>query len=106
MNAYKEKDMSRGWFVGDFLPTAFCSKDCEVALKRYKAGDVELFHYHKVATELTLIVQGMVEMNGKVYEEGDIVVVDPKEGTDFKALTDTVNVVVKVPSVKGDKYTV
>jgi len=104
MKVFKETAMSRGWFVGNFEPAAYISKDCEVGLKRYKAGDYEEFHYHKIATELTLIVYGSVEMNGIRYGEGDIIVIEPGEGTDFRALTDVANVVVKVPSVAGDKY--
>lgn len=104
MKILKEKDMVKGWFVGFFLPTAYNTKECEVALKRYKEGDYESFHHHKIATELTLIVEGQVEMSGRIYDKGDIVIIDPGEETDFRALTDVINVVVKIPSVKNDKY--
>ena len=71
---------------------------------KYKAGDSEKKHVHKIATELTTIIKGKVKMNGMEYREGDIIVMEPGEATDFEALTDAMNVVVKVPSVKGDKY--
>ena len=103
MKVYKHRDMNNGWFVGDF-PSAFMTKDCEVALKKYKEGDMEGRHVHKIATELTLIVKGRVLMNDVEYGEGDIVVMEPGEATDFKALTDATNIVVKVPSVTYDKY--
>ena len=45
-------------------------------------------------------------MNSKVYEEGTVIVMEPGEATDFEALTEVKNVVVKIPSVKGDKYEV
>ena len=45
MKTYNYKDMIRGWFVGDFEPTAFSTKNCEVAHKKYKAGDVEKRHW-------------------------------------------------------------
>jgi quercetin dioxygenase-like cupin family protein len=35
---------------------------------------------------------------------GDIIVIDPNESTAFEALEDTLTVVVKTPSVAGDKY--
>jgi quercetin dioxygenase-like cupin family protein len=104
MKVHKHEDMIKGWFVGDFEPTAFSTKESEVALQKYKEGDIEQRHVHKVATELTLIVSGKVLMNGVEYGEGDVIVIEPGEATDFKALTDVTNVVVKVPSVKGDKY--
>ncbi len=97
--------MTKGWFVGDFDPTALRTDAAEVAVKTYAAGDKEAWHYHKVATEVTLILSGSVRMNGLPYAAGDIVRIEAGEGTDFEAVTDTVTVVAKVPSVAGDKYT-
>lgn len=97
-------EMIKGWFVGSFSPTALQSDACEVAVKRYKAGDYEASHFHKVATEVTLIVEGKVRMAGKEWGAGDIVVLEPGDVTDFEALTDAVNVVVKTPCVPNDKY--
>jgi len=104
MKLMKENELFRGWFVGDFDPSIFKTENCEVAVKRYKKGDYEEFHHHKISTEITMIVSGSVEMNGIKYTEGDIILIDPNEGTDFKALEDTTNVVVKVPCTKNDKY--
>ena len=106
MKKFESKDMFRGWFVGDFEPSSFKTKDCEVAHQKYKAGDYEQKHMHKVATEITSIIKGKVVMNGIEYQEGDIIVINPGEATDFKAITDAENIVVKVPCVKGDKYLV
>lgn len=106
MKKFHIKDMTRGWFVGEFLPTAFSTKDCEVGYKTYKVGDYEAKHVHKVATEITLIAKGKVIMNNIEHNEGDIIVTGPGEATDFKAITDAANIIVKVPSVKGDKYLV
>ena len=104
MRHAKLEDMVRGWFVGPFSPTLHHSEEVEVAVKEYEAGDYEDWHYHKIATEITVIVSGDVEMNGQVYGSGDILVIEPNEGTDFRALTDTVNVVVKIPGARDDKY--
>lgn len=98
------EDMTKGWFVGDFAPTALATDTCEVAVKTYSAGDREVLHHHKVGTEVTLILSGQVRMMGREWSAGDIVVLEPGEATDFEALTDAVNVVVKTPSAKGDKY--
>ena len=96
--------MVKGWFIGAFQPTAFSTDACEVAVKYYKAGDCEDAHYHKVATEITLILSGSVRMSGKDWHAGDIIVLEPGEVTDFLALTDAVNVVVKTPGASDDKY--
>ena len=42
---------------------------------------------------------------GKI-SAGDIIVLEPGEATDFRALEKTTTVVVKMPSVLGDKYPV
>jgi hypothetical protein len=104
MDRFKLDDMTKGWFVGAFAPTAFHTEAAEVAVKKYSAGDREERHHHKVATELTLILEGRARMNGSTYGEGDIVMIRPGESTDFEALTDLVTVVVKVPGARDDKY--
>ena len=105
MIKFRLDDMVKGWFVGNFEPSVFQTKDVEVGVKRYKAGDYEESHYHKIATEITVVVSGQVEMNGKEYTAGDIIVIEPFEATDFKAISDTVSTVVKIPGASNDKYT-
>jgi quercetin dioxygenase-like cupin family protein len=104
MRLYKLKDMKGGWFVGDFEPSLLKTEAVEVAVKTYKSGDYESAHYHKIAVELTVVVSGEVEMNGEIYKAGDIIVIEPGESTDFRAITDAVNTVVKIPGAKDDKY--
>jgi mannose-6-phosphate isomerase-like protein (cupin superfamily) len=96
--------MIKGWFIGDFSPTLLNTQDFEIAVKRYKAGDYDPTHVHKIATEYTCIISGEAEMNNIRYKTDDIIVIEPGEYTDFRAITDAVNVVIKVPCVKGDKY--
>jgi hypothetical protein len=98
------QDMVGGWIVGDFEPSCLKTSACEVACKHYEAGAAEAAHVHRVATELTLIATGRVTMNGRTYGAGDIIVLEPGEATDFRALEQTTTVVVKMPSVMGDKY--
>jgi len=97
--------MTRGWFVGDFSPTLLPTQAAEVAVKEYRAGDYEEWHFHKIATEITVVLSGTVEMNGIRYQAGDMLVIEPNEGTDFRAVTDATNVVVKLPGAPNDKYT-
>lgn len=104
MEKYKLQDFTRGWFVGDFSPALKETKDCEVAVKLYKKGDCERAHYHKVAEEITVIIEGRCRFNERVFEKGDIVLLSPGEVVEFEALENSTTVVVKIPSVKGDKY--
>ena len=104
MKTKKLEDMTRGWFVGDFSPTVLGTQSVEVAVKLYKTGDTEERHFHKVATEVTVIVSGRVLMNGAEFGVGDIITVDPMESTDFNVLEDATTVVVKIPGASNDKY--
>lgn len=104
MKVFQLDEMVKGWFVGNFTPTALSTKDVEVAVKKYKAGDYESSHYHKIATEITVITDGQVKMNGVIYSSGAIIVIEPNQATDFLALTDVTTTVVKYPGVNADKY--
>ncbi len=101
---YSLDDFIRGWFVGNFDPTLIKSDKIEVAVQRFKAGDCEPKHVHKVATEITVIASGRAEMSGVEYTEGDIIVIEPGYATDFRAIENTTTVVVKTPCVPSDKY--
>lgn len=97
-------EMIGGWFVGAFQPTVLHTTDVEVSVKHYRAGDRSELHHHKIATEITLIASGEVEMNGERFITGDIVVIEPNEAADFRAIADTVTVVVKHPGAPHDKF--
>jgi quercetin dioxygenase-like cupin family protein len=104
MEHFQLRDMVKGWFVGDIKPTALATSACEVAVKAYKCGDYEPAHFHKVATEATLILSGEVVMCGQTWGAGDIIVLPPDTVTDFRAVSDVTTVVVKVPGALNDKY--
>lgn len=104
MKTARLDDMTKGWFVGNFTPTLFNTNDVEVAVKEYKKGQKEARHHHKIATEITVVISGKIRMNDIVYSKGDIIVMYPNEATDFEALEDTVNAVVKIPGANNDKY--
>jgi len=98
-------EMKLGWFIGDFNPSLLKTSNVEVAVKKYNKGDYDESHYHKIATEITVISSGKALMNGIEYAEGDIITINPNESTDFLVLEDnTTTVVVKIPGAKNDKY--
>lgn len=105
MKTAKLEDMVKGWFVGNFEPTLLKTNDVEVAVKTYNKGDYDALHYHKIATEITVMLSGKAKMNGLEYCAGDIIVMEPNESTDFECLEDgTQNVVVKIPGANDDKH--
>ena len=105
MKAARIEDMVKGWFVGNFKPSVHETTEFEVAIQEFKAGARPAWHFHKIATEITVIVSGKVQINGVLFPAGSIVVLEPNEPSEFIALEDTITTVVKVPSLIGDKYT-
>jgi hypothetical protein len=106
MESFELKNMFKGWFIGNFEPTLYNTSDVEVAIKTYSINDYEEPHYHKISTEFTAIIEGIVEMNGMMYKEGDIIKIEPNEITNFKALSNVKTVVVKIPGAINDKYNI
>lgn len=97
-------NMVRGWFVGNFKPSVIETKEFEVAIQRYSAGDKEPLHHHRIATEITVVLSGTARMFDAIWSDGDIITIQPGETTAFEALTDVTTVVVKLPSASKDKY--
>lgn len=106
MQIFRLENMKSGWFIGAFEPSVCFTAACEVAVKKYKKGSLETAHYHAKATEITLILEGSAIMCNQQMGSGDIICLDPFEVTSFEALTDVVTVVIKLPSVADDKYSV
>lgn len=104
MNKFNLENMLKGWFVGNFKPSVFLTEDVEISVKRYKKGDMEDTHHHRKATEITVIVEGTVMMNDKIFKKNEIVVIEPYESTNFFVLENAITVVVKIPGSSNDKY--
>lgn len=104
MKTYKIDDFKLGWFVGDFSPAIINSPFVEVAYHTHKVGDKPVSHYHKLATEITVVVEGSLKINNKTFHEGDIFVIEPFEVSEAEILADCKLIVVKSPSIPKDKY--
>lgn len=106
MKKAKINDMKKGWFIGNFEPTLYKTNDCEIGIKVYKSGEREEAHYHKIATEYTVVIDGKIRMFNEEFIKGDIVIVEPGDATDFLCIEDASTVVVKIPGANNDKYLV
>jgi hypothetical protein len=105
MNIYRIEDMIGGWFVGDFEPTCYKTKDFEVSYKLHPEGQLWDTHYHTDVTEINLLIRGRLILQGKELISGDIFTLQPYEIADPIFLEDTEIVCVKTPS-KNDKISV
>lgn len=103
MKEYQLKNFTNGWFVGNFEPTIFATNDFEVSVKFFEAGDREPLHKQILATELTAVISGIVQMNTKEFSVGAIIEFEPGEACEFLSVTDATLVCVKFPSIPNDK---
>jgi hypothetical protein len=97
-------DMIRGWFIGNFEPTLYKTNDVEVGVKKYLKGHSEKKHFHKISTELTVVISGKVKLNGIIYVENEIIKINNGIASDFFVLEDSTTLVVKLPGANNDKY--
>ena len=112
----KLADMNGGWFIGNFKPSAHQTKDVEVAFKKHTKAEPWPRHYHKEAVEINLLTKGKMTIytenaEGTVGENtpvnpGDIFIIEPGEVAEPHFLEDCEMIVIKIPSVVGDKFEV
>lgn len=103
MKVLKEKFIG-GWFIGDFTPSIFRTKDFEVCYKIHEQNEKWPQHYHKVATEINYLMRGRMTVQGRELVAGDVFSFEPNEVADPVFTEKCELIVVKFPSVKGDKY--
>ncbi len=106
MDIFKLKDMWKGWFVGDFEPSAYKTKDFEVGTTFHPMGSEWDTHYHKKATEITWLIKGKMKLQDKILNEGDIFVIHPWEIANPEFIEDCTVLVIKTPSDTADKFIV
>jgi quercetin dioxygenase-like cupin family protein len=106
MNVTQLKDYHRGWFIGDFEPSLLRTKDFEVGVLTHQKGEYWAPHYHKESVEYNVLVQGKMTIQSKELNSGDVFVFEKGEVANPVFLEDCVVVVVKVPSIPGDKFEV
>ena len=100
------ENMSRGWFIGDFDPVAFKTKDFEVGYKLHKKGEIYGKHYHTKTTEINLVISGKMKMQDKEFSKGDIFIVNPYEISNPIFFEDTEVICVRYPGIINDKISI
>jgi len=103
MKVEKLNNFFRGWFIGDFEPAMYRTDKFEVGFLTHKKGEEWPAHYH-TGTEINYLVSGRMRMQDTFLESGDVFMFGPYEVANPEFLTDCEVVVVKTPSIPGDKY--
>jgi len=106
MKIHKLKDMHRGWFIGDFEPSVFQTKQFEIGILTHKKGECWDAHYHKEATEYNVLISGLMKIQETLIHPGDIFIIDKYEIADPEFLEDCTVACVKTPSIANDKFEV
>ena len=80
----KIENYIKGWLVGDFEPSLIKNKDIEII---NNGG----WHFN---------------MMNVIFRQGEIVIVTPNIYNQFECIEDACILVIKTPSIVGDKYIV
>jgi hypothetical protein len=103
MDIERIENFVAGWFIGNFKPAIYESKDFEVAIKYFSKGETEPSHKQIIATEITGVINGVIRINGQEFRKGDLIRILPGEFADFECLVDCSLICVKFPSDPADK---
>lgn len=95
---------ARGWFIGDFPEAVHRTKDFEVCYQTNSQNYNYQDHYHKIITEIQLVIRGCLVVNGEEFRSGDICVLEPGDEYRSHYLEPTDVIAVKFPSIPDDKY--
>lgn len=106
MNVHKIEEFFRGWFVGNFNPSVYKTDSFEVGILEHKKGEIWPAHYHEHSVEINYLISGRMSIQEKELVAGDIFVIDKLEIADPIFLEDCKLVVIKTPSIPGDKILV
>ncbi len=106
MRMRRLEEFTNGWIIGDFEPSLLRTKEFEISIMQHKKGAYIPLHYHHLVEEMNVFVSGSMMCNGHFLVPGDIFIFEKDEVSNCSVLEDTTLVVVKVPSIIGDKYNV
>jgi len=106
MKVVKINKFNGGWFIGNFKPSVLNTDLFEVCIKYHPKDQKWPAHYHKVATEYNYLISGKMKIQNKTLKKGDIFILYPNEIADPVFLEDCEVLVVKTPSIIGDKYNI
>jgi hypothetical protein len=102
----KLENFVRGWFIGNFEPTLLKTDAFEIGVQNYTKDFIGQKHYQIKSVEYNIVLQGKVLVNNKILKKNDIFIFNPLEVTDFKSLTKSTILSIKIPSIPNDKVNV
>ena len=102
-NTWNITNFTRGWLIGNFLPSIIKTTNFEVGLLTHKKDEKWAFHYHQYMTEINVLVSGSMKLNEKILQSNTIFTIYKNEIACPIFLEDCKILCIKVPSVVNDK---
>lgn len=103
MDIFRLENFVRGWIVGNFEPSLL-KTNFEVGITTHQAGEKHQDHFHKNSTEINVLLQGEMIVNGKKIVQGDIFILHPYEVSIVEFITDVTVIVIRDKSDPFDKF--
>ena len=96
----------KGWYAGNFYPNLVKSKDIEFGFKRIAKCTEPDYHYHKIKTEFTILIEGKIicKNNNTVVSPISCIKLDPYEKNDQYFSEESLILIINTPSITGDKH--
>jgi len=106
MRMHRLEEFRNGWIIGNFEPSLLRTTEFEISVMIHEKGAYIPLHYHHLVEEMNVFVSGSMTCNGRLLVPGDIFIFGVDEISDCVVHEKSTIVVVKVPSIIGDKYNV
>lgn len=99
----KLEDYTRGWIIGDFVPSILKTESFEVGIVSYTKGQYWPTHRHNFCNEYNVLLRGLLKINDQIIYPNEIFIINKGEITKPEFLEDCQILCVKVPSIPTDK---
>jgi hypothetical protein len=94
---------TRGWMIGDFEPSFLRRKTYEVGYGTHSNDQQNFFHVHEYITEVNLLLEGELNINGHDIKPGSVFIIPPGYICCPLFTKDCKIICVKTPSIPSDK---
>lgn len=103
MKIGKLSDMKGGWMIGNFDPSILKTTSFEVGVHKYTKGQYWAPHFHQHMDEYNYMIRGTMKIKEQIVTEGDYFIISRGEIANPEFITDCEVLIIKTPSVPGDK---
>ena len=88
----------------EFKPSFLKTQLYEIEILKYNSGEKHIFHYHKISTEINLLLKGKMKINGCNIYTTQLFIYEPKQISCHEFLEDCEILCIKIPSINDDTY--